>query len=103
MAMDLLERLAGSRLPVTLSTPVEIDQVKLLRAAGLVIALTPGPSDPLALAGTAGAAQVLAITHKGREELARFCYPGDQPPATRGRLSWWKARIGARGNADRRP
>jgi hypothetical protein len=102
MAMDLLNQLAGSRLPVTLFNPVEIDQVRLLRAAGLVIALTPAASDPLALAGTAGGAQVLAITQKGREELARFSYPGDQPPTTRGRLSWWKARVGWRGDSNHR-
>jgi hypothetical protein len=79
MAMDMLRQLAGSPLPATFRTPAEIDQIKLLRAAGLVIALTPAPSDPLTLAGTSDAAQVLAITEKGREELARYEYPGDLP------------------------
>lgn len=46
MAMDMLRQLADTRLPATFRTAAEIDQVKLLRAAGLVIALTPPPNGP---------------------------------------------------------
>lgn len=92
MAMDLLRQFAGSSLPATFRTPVEIDKIKLLRAAGLVIALTPAsPSAPTA-SGSAGAAQVLAITEKGREELTRFNLPSDAPPMRQARTSWWKTR-----------
>ncbi len=94
MAMDLLRQLAGSSLPATFRTPAEIDKIKLLRAAGLVIALTPASPSALTLSGTADAAQVLAITEKGREELARFSLPGDTPIRP-SRTSWWKARNAA--------
>jgi hypothetical protein len=96
MAMDMLRQLAGSPLPATFRTPAEIDQVKLLRAAGLVIALTPASSNPPTPSGIGDAAQVLAITEKGREELARFSLPGDLPPMPRARAPWWKTMLGAR-------
>ncbi|AGU49211.1 hypothetical protein VAPA_1c21070 [Variovorax paradoxus B4] len=80
MPMDLLKQIAASRLPVSFRTPKEIDEVRILRRAGLVIALIPAPADPLTLAGSEPAAQVLALTEKGREELARIRYPGDLPP-----------------------
>jgi hypothetical protein len=54
MAMDMLQHLAESRLPVTLYAPEEIDQVKRLRAADLIVALTPAPSDPMKLSGAGG-------------------------------------------------
>ena len=95
MAMDLLRQLAGSSLPATFHTPAEIDKIKLLRAAGLVIALTPASSSALTPSATADAAQVLAITEKGREELARYILPGDAPPIRPARTSWWKARSAA--------
>lgn len=75
MTMNLLKQIAGSRLPVTFYREEDIDGVRLLRAAGLVVALVPSPSDPIALSGSPTAAQVLALTQKGREELARFDYP----------------------------
>ncbi|CAN7381048.1 hypothetical protein [Variovorax sp. LjRoot178] len=91
MAMDMLRQLAGSPLPATFRTSEEIDRIKLLRAAGLVIALTPAPS------GSSGtdAAQVLAITERGREELARFSLPGDLPAMPPSGSSWWKSRLTA--------
>jgi hypothetical protein len=95
MAMDMLRQLAASRLPATFRTSEEIDQIKLLRAAGLVIALTPAPSNSLTLSGTADAAQVLAITPKGREELARLSPPGDLPATPPSASSWWKAKLNA--------
>ena len=97
MAMDLLRELAGTRLPATFRTPAEIDKIKLLRAAGLVIALTPAPSNALSLSGPADAAQVLAITQKGREELAKFSLPGDIPSMQ----PWWKSRLSSAFNSRR--
>ncbi|SEB14482.1 hypothetical protein SAMN05444680_109156 [Variovorax sp. YR216] len=92
MAMDLLRQLAASSLPATFRTPVEIDKIRLLRAAGLVIALTPASPGALTPSGAGHAAHVLAITEKGREELARFSLPGDAPPMRPVRTPWWKAR-----------
>ena len=87
MAMNLLKQIAGSRLPVSFYRTEDIDQVRLLRAAGLVVALVPAPSNALTLSGCASAAQVLAITQKGREELAKFSYPEPRPVRWRQRPS----------------
>ena len=95
MPMDLLKQIAATRLPVSFRTPKEIDEVRILRQAGLVIALIPAPADPLKLAGSEPAAQVLALTEKGREELARIRYPGELPQhetGSRGRRNWLAAR-----------
>jgi len=83
MPMDLLKQIAASRLPMSFRTPKEIDEVRILRQAGLVIALIPAPADPLKLSGGEPAVQVLAITEKGREELGRIRYPGELPQAKR--------------------
>lgn len=93
MTMNLLKQIAGSRLPVTFYRTEDIDQVRVLRAAGLVVALVPSPSDPLSLSGSALAAQVLAVTQKGREELAKFNYPESRPPRWRNRLPRITARL----------
>ncbi|MCT8180856.1 hypothetical protein ACEN9J_37780 [Variovorax sp. Varisp41] len=89
MTMNLLRQIATSRLPVSFYRPEDIDQVRILRAAGLVVALVPAPTNPLTLAGDGLAAQVLAVTQKGREELAKFDYPQSpsRPPLWRQRMS----------------
>ncbi|MDH6594975.1 hypothetical protein M2165_004864 [Variovorax sp. TBS-050B] len=100
MPMELLKQIAASRLPVSFRTPKEIDEIRILRQAGLVIAFVPAPADPLKLAGAEPAAQVLAITEKGREELARIHYPGELPrPRSRG--AGWKGLL-ARGRFGQR-
>ncbi|WP_070062706.1 hypothetical protein [Variovorax boronicumulans] len=96
MAMNLLKQIAGSRLPVSFYRTADIDQVRVLRAAGLVVALVPAPSNSLTLSGSPSAAQVLAITQKGREELAKFSYPQSRTARWRQRPS----RIFARHRAD---
>ena len=58
--------------------PEEIDKVRILRAAGLVIAFVPDPGEPFTLGGPERAAQVLAITEKGLEELSRSRYRDEQ-------------------------
>jgi len=96
MAIDLLKRLAASPLPAYFYAPEEVDKVKLLRAAGLVIALTP-------LSGTGvpdsqraiESAQVLAITAKGREELARFELPCRPKGDSFAAAASWKSRVEA--------
>jgi hypothetical protein len=88
MPMDLLKQIAASRLPMSFRTPKEIDEVRILRQAGLVIAFVPAPADPLKLSGAEPAAQVLAVTEKGREELARIHYPGELPRGPSQRAGW---------------
>jgi hypothetical protein len=46
MTMNLLRQIAGSRLPVSFYRSEDIDGVRVLRAAGLVVALVPSSSDP---------------------------------------------------------
>ena len=66
MAMDMLRQLAASPLPATFRTSEEIDQIKLLRAAGLVIALTPAPLSSLrTLSGTTDTAQCSPLPKRG--------------------------------------
>ena len=73
MAMDLLRLLAACPLPA-ICHGEEIDAVRLLRAAGLVVALTPQegviPSHP-----EGDHAVVLTITSKGLKELQSFVLP----------------------------
>ncbi|WP_447774109.1 hypothetical protein [Variovorax boronicumulans] len=84
MTMNLLKHLASSRLPQSITSPEDIDKVRILRAAGLVIAFVPAPSNPLTLSGPERATQVLTITQKGREELLRFhASHGKSPDADR--------------------
>jgi hypothetical protein len=100
MTMNLLKQIAGSRLPATFYRDEDIDGVRVLRAAGLVVALVPSPSNPLSLSGAPSAAQVLAITQKGREELAKFSYPQSPPPPPRWRnrspriTAWRRSKAG---------
>lgn len=103
MTMNLLKQIAGSRLPVTFYRTGDIDQVRILRAAGLVVALVPSPSDPLSLSGSALAAQVLAVTQKGREELAKFNYPESRPPRWRNRSPRITARRRSNASGPARP
>jgi len=73
MTMDLLRSIASTRLPRSITSPEDIDRVRILRAAGLVVAFIPAPSRPSTLPGIEKAAQVLTITQKGHEELRRSC------------------------------
>ena len=100
MAMDMLRQLAASPLPATFRTAAEIDQIKLLRAAGLVIALTPAPSESSTHSGPSDTAQVFAITEQGRQELARYALPGDMP-APHAPSSWWRSKLNAVANLHR--
>jgi hypothetical protein len=86
MTMDLLRQIATSRLPISFYRTEDIDQVRILRAAGLVVALVPAPSEPLTLSGGSSAAQVLSVTQKGREVLAEFNYPEARAPLWRKRM-----------------
>jgi len=74
MSMDLLKEIAACRLPAVYRAPADIDRIRILRQAGLVIAWVPG-NEPSGPSDLGGAAQVLALTEKGREELLRSNYP----------------------------
>ncbi len=95
MTMNLLRQIAGSRLPVSFYRNEDIDSVRVLRAAGLVVALVPSPGDALGMPGAPASAQVLAVTQKGREELARFDYPlhAAHPDARTPRWRWRMPKI----------
>ena len=67
MSVDFLRQIAATPLPKSFSNPKDIDAVKILRRAGLVIALIDPPPE--------SAATVFAITEEGRAELLRFHYP----------------------------
>lgn len=95
MAIDLLRQLASSSLPTTFRTAEEIDKIKLLRAAGLVIALTPSSPSASSPSGIPDTAQVLAITQKGREELGKFSLPESPSPDPSAQAPWWMAKLHA--------
>ena len=83
MTTNLLTLIATSRLPMVFHRPEEIDQVRILQAAGLVIAIVPAPSDPLVMGGVPTAAQVLAMTEKGRYEAESLGACRENPAMTR--------------------
>ena len=69
MAIDLLRRIAGSTLPVSFTQAADIDKVRILRAAGLVVAFVPAAHHPSIAMLLQRPAQVVGITQKGRDEL----------------------------------
>lgn len=80
MAMDLLRLLAACPLPAICRCTEEVDEVRSLRAAGLVVALTPQTGSR---SHDGDRAVVLSITPKGFEELQafecrRFLFPAPQ-------------------------
>lgn len=74
MTDTLLRHIATSRLPMSFHRREDIEQIEALRAQGLLIALVPAPADPLSMSGPAEAAQVLALTQKGRAAVAGAPY-----------------------------
>ncbi|MDB5826558.1 MAG: hypothetical protein JWQ73_778 [Variovorax sp.] len=70
MSIEVLRQIAAEPLPRLFTAKEDIDAIKILRQAGLVLATFDHSPE--------GAAKVLAITDRGREELLRFHYPGDR-------------------------
>lgn len=60
MPVELLRAIASKSLPLTITDPAEIDKLRVLRAAGHVVAMLPLPNTDQAFA------RVLHITQKGR-------------------------------------
>lgn len=80
MSIQLLRQIAALPLPTSFNTAKEVDAIKILRQAGLLLALFDEAPE--------GAARVLAITEKGRDELLRFHYPDEPSPRNRPKGRW---------------
>ena len=80
MSVEFLRQIAATPLPKSFNAANDIDAIKILRQAGLVLALVDEPPE--------GGAKVLAVTEKGREELPRFHYPDDRPVRGRPKVNW---------------
>ena len=65
MTLELLRSFAAARLPVVIRDNAVIDQIRILRAAGCLAAMTSSPGSPTPFAS------VLCITAKGRSLLSR--------------------------------
>ncbi|SFB74561.1 hypothetical protein SAMN05216344_102203 [Polaromonas sp. OV174] len=61
MPVELIREIADKRLPLTLTNPADIDKLRVLNAAGFVIARLPRVNEPQTRA------TVLALTAKGRK------------------------------------
>ena len=80
MSVEFLRQVAATPLPKSFNDAKDVDAVRILRQAGLVIALVDEPHE--------GGARVLAITEKGHAELLHFHYPDECAPRTTGEGSW---------------
>ena len=80
MSIELLRQIAASPLPTSFARAKDVDAVRILRQAGLVIAVPEAPPD--------GGIKVVAITEKGNQELVHLHYPGQRRPDPVPRSSW---------------
>lgn len=78
MSIELLRQIAAAPLPTSFAAAKDVDAVRILRQAGLVIAVPEEPPE--------GAVKVVAITEKGNEELLRLHYPQYRAPVPKS--SW---------------
>lgn len=67
MSIEFLQQVAATPLPRSFSDAKDIDAIKILRQAGLIIATAEAPPK--------GALKVLALTEKGKAELLCLHYP----------------------------
>jgi hypothetical protein len=80
MSVEFLRQIAAMPLPKSFNAAKDVDAVKILRQAGLVLAMVGELPK--------GGARVLAITEKGNRELLQFHYPDDCPAASPSKGSW---------------
>lgn len=80
MSVEFLRQIAASPLPKSYTAANDVDAVRILRRAGLVLALVDEPPE--------GGARVLAITEEGSSELLRFHYPEARQRRDPGRGNW---------------
>jgi DNA-binding MarR family transcriptional regulator len=85
MSIEFLSQLASASLPKSFGAAEDIDAIKILRQAGLVVTLEDE--------STKGSIRVLAVTRKGRDELVRFHYPENNQPRN---LEFWLPQIAQR-------
>lgn len=85
MSIKFLSQLASVPLPKSFSAAEDIDAIKILRQAGLVVTLEDESPK--------GSTRVLAVTKKGRDELVRFHYPENNQPRN---LEFWLPQIAQR-------
>lgn len=81
MCIETLRELSAGTRPQTFSSGRMIDELRVLRAAGLVavLVLRAGPSEPREVA------RFLAITPAGYRALRTCLAPGDEPTDGAGR------------------
>ena len=79
MSVELLRQIAATPLPKSFNAARDVDAIRILRQAGLVLALVDEPPEH--------GARVLAITEKGNRELLRYHYP--EAGKKRGARSNW--------------
>lgn len=63
MPIELLAKLAARQLPVVITNPADVDKLRLLSAAALVVKLGGDEADKVK-------AEVVAITEKGKMAIA---------------------------------
>ena len=80
MSVELLRQIAASPLPKSFTAANDVDAVRILCQAGLVLALVDEPPER--------GARVLAITEKGNSELLRFHYPEARQRRDPARSNW---------------
>ena len=80
MSIELLRQIAATPLPTSFASAKDVDAVRILRQAGLVIAVPEEPPE--------GGIKVVAITEKGNQELLHLHYPGHRQPDPVPRSSW---------------
>jgi hypothetical protein len=79
MSVEFLRQIAATPLPKSFNAARDVDAIRILRQAGLVLALVDEPPEH--------GARVLAITEKGNSELLRYHYP--EAGEKRGTRSNW--------------
>ena len=79
MSVEFLRQIAATPLPQSFNAARDVDAIRILRQAGLVLALVDEPPEY--------GARVLAITEKGTSELLRHHYP--EAGKKRGTRSTW--------------
>lgn len=86
MSVEFLRQIAATPLPKSFNAKQDVDAIKILRQAGLVLAMVDEPPE--------FGARVLAITEKGRTELLRFHYP--EGTTASGSGDFWLPRVAQR-------
>ena len=92
MSVEFLRQIAATPLPKSFNAARDVDAIRILRQAGLVLALVDEPPEH--------GARVVAITEKGNRELLRYHYP--EAGKKRGtRSNWLQIGAGSARNAIR--